>query len=92
MSLFSAVCALTVEIPQVQFFVLLMTCLSLCNDTVLIDRVVDIAVMLQRQVLTVPNCALGLVIDMPVIACVTVVDIPVVSQRLFPMVQFCRPL
>ena len=31
-----------------------MTCLSLCNDTVLIDRVVDIAVMLKRQVVDVP--------------------------------------
>ena len=79
---------LCVEIPQAQFLVLLMTCPSLCNDTVLIDRVVDIADMLQRQVLTVPNCALGLVIDMPVIVHVKVVDIPVVTQRLFPTVQF----
>ena len=79
---------LCVEIPQAQFLVLLMPCPSLCNDTVLIDRVVDIADMLQRQVLTVPNCALGLVIDMPVIVHVKVVDIPVVTQRLFPTVQF----
>ena len=57
-----------------------------------IDRVVDIAGMLQRQVRTVPNSALGLVIDMPVIVHVKVVDITVVAQRPFPLVQWCRPL
>ena len=71
-----------------QFLVLLMTCPSLCNDTVLIDRVEDIADMLQRQVLTVRNYALGLVVDMPVVVHVKVVDIPVVTQRLFPT---CSP-
>ena len=36
-----------------------------------------------------PDCALFLGwIDMPVIVHVKVVDIPVVTQRLFPMVQF----
>ena len=86
----SAVCAQTVEIPQVQFLVVLRTCPSLCNDTVLIDRVVAKADMLQRQVLTVPSCALGLVVDMPVTVHVKVVDIPVETQRLFPMSSFLQ--
>ena len=44
----------------------------------------------QRQVRTVPNCA-HWTVDMPVIVNVTVVDITVVAQRPFPVVQFSRP-
>ena len=74
------------------FLGMLMTCPSLCNDIVFIDRVVDTAGLQQRQVRTVPNCALGLAIDMPVIVHVMVVDMTVVAQRPFPLVQFSRPL
>ena len=35
---------------------------------------------------------IGLVIDMPVIVHVKIVDITVVAQRPFPLVQFSRPL
>ena len=66
--------------------------LPICCGCAFIDRVVDIAGMLQRQIRTVSNCALGLVLDMPVIVHVKVVDITVVAQRPFPLVQFSRPL
>ena len=58
-----------------------------------IDRAVDIAGMLQRQgTHSVKLCIFGLSIDMPVVVHVKVVDIIVVVQRPFPLVQFSRPL
>ena len=73
---------------------LLRSCISSVDGASLlfIDRVVVLAVML-RQVRTVQTVHfIGLVIDMPVIVHVKVVDIYVVAQRQFPLVQQCRPL
>ena len=69
---------------------------SSCRSTVdgaslqFIDSVVDIAVMLQRQVRTVSNCAfLDWLLTCPSLC--TVVDNPDMAQRPFLSVQ-CRPL